>query len=170
MKVRPFIILLISVLVSCGSDSLRPAYVKPNVKYFYSYTNGQGGPLSQGDTLSDIHYLMLSSYDERNFNDYNFVYLADQYLDTVKHHLPIQAIHFCEPFDFGDHSKLSEDDERKMILEHSVVEIEYDGLGFKNTLPTISRISIWTNGKRKDFDYLTLEIRRQAVRNLTEKK
>lgn len=164
MKIKLlFVYSLLLGLTSCGSDGLRQAFIKPNIKFLYQNTVGHG------DTLSNVHYVMLSSYDDKNFNEYDFVYLADQYLDTVKHNLPVQAIHFCEPFDFGDRSKLSEDDERKMLLEHSVVEIWYDGSGFKGALPAIVSLSIWTDGKRKDFNSIDISSRRQTVNHITQK-
>src|SRR5205809_3055130 len=52
----------------------------------------------QGDSCSYVHFLMLTSFDETRFNDYDFVYIADKYLDSVKTKLPVAAIQFCKPF------------------------------------------------------------------------
>src|SRR6478752_10651985 len=46
------------------------------------------------------HYLMVKNYEELCFNDYDFVFVADKYLDTVKKNLPVNAVQFTNRFDF----------------------------------------------------------------------
>ena len=68
----------------------------PGIHTVYTQT------VCHGSACSYVHYMMLDTYDDEKFNDYDFVHLADGYLDTVKTALPVAAIQFCSPFSFHD--------------------------------------------------------------------
>ncbi len=121
----------------------------------------------QGDSCSYIHFLMLNSFDETRFNDYDFVYIADKYLDSVKINLPVAAIQFCKPFKFVDIGG-SENDEQ--LTKNAITSLWYEPISKEDRVPEITHISIWTNGQRKELDYLHLKSRRQRMEYYDSKK
>ena len=121
----------------------------------------------QGDSCSYVHFLMLTSFDETRFNDYDFVYMADKYLDSVKANLPVAAIEFCKPFKFVDIGG-SENDEQ--LTKNAVTLLWYEPTLKGDKIPEISHISIWSNGQREDLDYLHTKSRRQRMEYYDSKK
>lgn len=121
----------------------------------------------QGDSCSYIHFLMLNSFDETRFNDYDFVYIADKYLDSVKINLPVAAIQFCKPFKFVDIGG-SENDEQ--LTKNAITSLWYEPISKEDRVPEITHISIWINGQRKELDYLQLKSRRQRMKYYDSKK
>jgi hypothetical protein len=86
-----FLCVLILLLLSCQTEKNKIKNESPKeVKIKRFYIN----KVCQGDSCAYVHYLMLSSFDETSFNDYDFVYPGDKYLDTARSHLPIAAIEF----------------------------------------------------------------------------
>ena len=112
-----------------------------------------------GDSCRYVHYLMLDTYDDTKFDDYNFVYLADRYLDTVKTHLPVAAIQFCSPFSFRDIGG-SENDEQ--LKAHAITLLWYNE-DDKGKLPEISSITIWNNGRPKMLQWMDIETRKRGT-------
>ena len=110
---------------------------------------------------------MLTSFDETRFNDYDFVYIADKYLDSVKTNLPVAAIEFCKPFKFVDIGG-SENDEQ--LTKNAITLLWYEPTLKGDKIPEISHISIWTNGQRKDLDYLHAKSRKQRMEYYDSKK
>src|SRR5688500_332617 len=51
------------------------------------------------DVCGYTHTLMLNSYMDSCFNDYDFVAMADKYLDSVQKQLPVRGIIIAKPFD-----------------------------------------------------------------------
>jgi hypothetical protein len=102
---------------------------------------------------------MLDTYDDTKFDDYNFVYLADRYLDTVKTHLPVAAIQFCSPFSFRDIGG-SENDEQ--LKAHAITLLWYNE-DDKGKLPEISSITIWNNGRPKMLQWMDIETRKRGT-------
>lgn len=120
-----------------------------------------------GDNCSYIHFVTLSSYEESKFNDYDFVFLADKYLDSVKTHLPVAAIEFCRPFNFDDIGG-SENDEQ--FERNAIALLWYNWEKEQSKVPEIRHIAIWTNGQRKDLDYLDIETRQRAMKFYNSKE
>ena len=77
-----------------------------------------------GNEKGDVYYLvlMLDSYAERCFSDYDFVAMGDHYLATTKSERPVAGITFVEPFDFHPHYD-SRDSEP--IGEHALASLSY---------------------------------------------
>jgi hypothetical protein len=117
-------------------------------------------PVCHGNACSYVHYLMLDTYDDAKFDDYNFVYLADGYLDTVKTALPVAAIQFCSPFSFRDIGG-SENDEQ--LKNHAVALLWYRE-GYEGKLPEISSVTIWNNGRPKELHWMDIETRKGRTR------
>jgi len=146
----PFLVLIICSCTHTKPDSL---VKEPTISQIYFHTVCQ-------DSCSYVHVLMLSEFEEAKFNDYNFVYIGDKYLDSVKTSLPVAAIEFCKPFEFIDIGG-SENDEQ--IKAHAIASLWYEPTVQGDKVPEISHVSIWTNGQRKGFDYLQVKSRRQAM-------
>jgi hypothetical protein len=121
----------------------------------------------QGDSCSYVHFLMLTSFDEANFNNYDFVYIADKYLDSVKTNLPVAAIEFCKPFKFVN---IGGSENHEQLEKHAITSLWYALSSKDDRVPEISHISIWTNGQRKDLDYLHIKSRRQRMEYYNSKK
>ena len=109
---------------------------------------------------------MLDSYTDNCFNDYDFVYLADKYLDTVTASLPIKGITFVKPFNF---QPVYDSRDVGPIRENSIVDISYSDSTINDKVPEISSISIWTNNERKDLDYLHTSFRQNRMRYYKDK-
>lgn len=120
-----------------------------------------------GDKCGYYHYLMLDSYDDDCFNKYDFVYIADKYLDSVTGYLPVSGITFIKPFDF---EPTGDSREFEPIDKHSIVDIYYTDETMNNKVPEISSISIWANGKRKDLQYMHVSSRSQRMEYYHTKK
>lgn len=154
---RLIVFIIISVLVSCGRKGEKNVIANcavPQVSIIDSVK------VCHGDSCSYVHYLMLSSYNEECFNDYNFVQIADKYIDSVQVQLPIAAIRFCKPFKF-DKIGGSENDEQ--LDKHAIMEMWYKNQSSINKVPEISHIKIWTSKGAKSLDYINVESRQQTM-------
>lgn len=152
-----FLCVIILLFFSCQTNKNKTNNESPKdvkIKRFYS------NQVCQGDSCAYVHYLMLSSYDDDSFNDYDFVYLGDKYLDTVSSPLPITAIEFCRPFDFRE-ADGSENDQQ--TNKNAICLLWYNWQGIQGKVPEISQVSIWLQGQRKNLDYLYLTGRRQRM-------
>lgn len=153
------IILLIFITVRCNSK--RDTCNEPRLKQLH-FSEG-----CNGDKCGYYHTVMLDNYYERCFDDYDFIYIADKYLDSVKANLPVNGITFVKPFDFQPHY-----DSRDYgpIRENSIVDIYYNDETMKNKVPEITSISIWTNGERKSLEYMYVSSRQQRMNYYNSKK
>jgi hypothetical protein len=158
-------LIIVFIVTSCGQtakeSNATATCTEPQIKPTYYLT------VCQGDSCSFVHYLMLSSYNDKCFNEYNFVYIADKYLDSVQTHLPVAAIQFTRPFKFNDIGG-SENDEQ--LKKHAIMAMWYENQSITNKVPEISHISIWTNGERKTLDYLHVVNRKQGMDYYNSKK
>lgn len=118
------------------------------------------------DICGYYHTIMFDSYTDNCFNDYDFVYLADKYLDTVTANLPIKGITFVKPFNF---QPVYDSRDVGPIRENSIVDISYSDSTMNDKVPEISSISIWTNNERKDLDYLHTSFRQNRMRYYKDK-
>ena len=73
------------------------------------HRNARGGELGLG-----VASQMADQYD--------FIYMADKYLDTVKTDTPVASIMFSKPFDFEPNGDLDDDEGFK---KNGIVEIWY---------------------------------------------
>jgi len=163
LKILAFIVILSSCNTNNSNQKTDNRCNTPHIKPVY-YTEG-----SNCGIIGYNHTLMLDAYNDSCFNDYNFILIADTYLDTVKSHLPIREITFVKPFDF----KPEYDSGDKIpIDEHSIIDIWYTDQSMKTKIPEISSISVWTNEVRKDFDMdnMTVFSRQQVMDTLKKEK
>lgn len=152
MKKRKISIFLFIFLGSCGSNDLRCD--DPKMKRIYTEEFGSY------DKVSYTHTVMLDRYDEDCFNDYDFIYMADRYLDTVTIDLPVGAITVVKPFDFTPYY---DGRDNEPIKSHSIVDIFYADETMAKKIPEISAIGIWIGGERKDLDELHVSSRQDRM-------
>lgn len=158
MNRRHLFFLTFLVAWSCTGKSPAPTtYPLLVVPHIHTIYTNKG---CHGDACAYTHYLMLDSFDERRFDDYNFVYLADEYLDTVKTDLPVSGIEFCSPFSFRDIGG-SENDEQ--LEAHAITSISYLWEGKYSKTPEITSIRIWTNGHAKELEWMDTETRKRRT-------
>ena len=160
MKAKVIFTFIALAAYSCTSDKTDNTSESIEIFKEPKITQTYFNRVCQGDSCAYIHYIMLASFDEARFNDYNFVYLADKYLDSVKANFPVAAIQFCKPFKFSDVGGSENDDQ---LRNNAVVALWYELTLKGDKVPEIHHISIWTDGQRKDLDYLQLKSRRQAM-------
>jgi|GEM_PF-2215420 len=139
-------------LANCPEHILKRVYFEPGCN---------------GDKCGYFHTVMLDKYDESCFDDYDFVYLADKYLDSVRHRLPVKAIRFVKPFQFQPNYD-SGDVEPLNAL--SIVQISYTDSTMHQKVPQIGRISVWSNGQSRTLEYLEVSNRRQRMNYYNSKK
>jgi hypothetical protein len=120
-----------------------------------------------GDKCGYFHTVMLQEYNEACFNNYNFVFIADKYLDSVKSKLPVKAIYFVKPFDF---QPTYDSADFEPLNAHSIVGIGYTDNTMHQKVPQIERISIWTNGERKTLEYLEIAERSSRMKYYNSKR
>ena len=113
-----------------------------------------------GDVCGYTHTLMLDNYNDELFSRYDFIYLADKYLDSVKTNLPIRSVVFVRPFDFQPVND-SEDDSK--IIDHSIAKINYTDETMSFKIPEISSVSIWIDGHEHRLDYMQVSSRQQRM-------
>jgi hypothetical protein len=159
------LIVLIVILGSCNSDNVgsvdKKDCVEPYIRPIY-YEKG-----CNGDKCGYFHTLMLDTYNDDCFNHYDFIYMADKYLDSVTTNLPVEGITFVRPFDF--HPTYDSEDAGP-IRKNSIVDIYYSDETMNNKVPEITSISIWTNGKRKDLEYTYVSFRQQRMDHYNSKR
>lgn len=164
MKTLKLIVLLF-ILGSCNPDNAgsfdEKDCVETDIRPIY-YEQG-----CNGDKCGYFHTVMLDSYNDDCFNQYDFVFMADTYLDSVKTNLPVKGITFVRPFDF--HPAYDSEDAGP-IRENSIVDIYYTDETMNNKVPEISSISIWTKGKRKDLEYMYVSSRQERMDYYNSKK
>ncbi|NQZ79230.1 MAG: hypothetical protein HRT61_24390 [Ekhidna sp.] len=114
----------------------------------------------RGDNCGFAHTLMLSEYINGCFDQYDFIYISDKYLDSVSKYLPVAEITFVKPFDFQPYYD-SEDDEP--LTDNSIVSIWYTEETRMNKVPEIGHVTIYENGKSKSLDYLQVSVRKQRM-------
>jgi len=157
-----FIILLIAIVFdACSGEQSEKACSEPVIKKVYSMRG------CNGDKCGYFHTLMLDKYIDDCFNNYDFVYLADRYLDSVKNDVPVCGITFVKPFDF---EPAFDSRDFEPIREHTIVEIFYTDSTIKNKVPEIEVISIWAKGVRKDLEYMHVSSRLQRMNYYHRKK
>lgn len=163
--IKLLVILTIILLISCGENTIPNSrnfkFKNPSITSFYF------DQVCQGDSCSYIHYLMLSSYEDENFNDYDFVYLSDKYLDSVQTHLPVAAIEFCKPFKFKD---IGGSENGEQITKNAITLLWFENQSLTNKVPEISHVSIWTESGRKDLDYIHVENRQHRMKVYNDEK
>lgn len=160
---RNLLLAIILAIFSCTSDKRidNQDFKEPSMKPIYFGTG------CQGDSCSYTHYLQLSFYDDSQFNEYDFINLADKYLDSVKTHLPVSSIEFCRPFEFHNIGG-SENDEQ--LTNNAIVSIYYYWPSKQEKVPEIYSVSIWNKGQRKDLREISLKSRRQTMKYYNSKK
>jgi len=109
---------------------------------------------------SYVHYLMLNDYDDKCFDQYDFVYAADKYLDTVKTNNPVEVIAFSKPFDFRPAGDLTDGDK---FVQNGIVEIAYDIDSVFKKLPEIRSVSFLHDGKRYKVNELPVSLRQRRI-------
>jgi hypothetical protein len=127
---------------------------EPSVKQIY-FQKG-----CNNDVCGYTHFLMLSSYLDSCFNEYDFVFIADKYLDTVKTNTPVSSIQIVKQFEFNP-----ENDSRDMdpLNENSIVRIGYTDSTMNLKVPKIDYITVWTNGIRKTISYIESNYRKKHM-------
>ncbi|MFT3678679.1 MAG: hypothetical protein QM791_00315 [Ferruginibacter sp.] len=110
---------------------------------------------------------MLDNYNDDCFNDYNFIYIADKYLDSVTTNLPVNGLTFVKPFNF---QPVYDSRDGEPLREHSILDIYFSNETKKNKVPEITSIGIWTNGTRKDLEYMHVSSRQQRMDYYNSKK
>lgn len=159
------LIVLIFILGSCNPNNAgsfdEKDCIEPHIRPIY-YEQG-----CNGNKCGYFHTIMLDSYNEDCFNHYDFVFMADKYLDSVKTNLPVKGITFVRPFDF--HPAYDSEDAGP-IRENSIVDIYYTDETMNNKVPEISSISIWTKGKRRDLEYMYVSSRQERMDYYNSKK
>jgi len=118
-------ILVALVICSCGSSKSSDIgnCKEIAIKQRHFVPMGSKGPGDSDMFYSYAHYLMLTDFNEECLDQYDFVYAADIYLDTVKTNLPVGSISFSKPFDFRPSGDLTDGDQ---FTDNAILEIWYD--------------------------------------------
>ena len=119
-----------------------------------------------GDKCGYSHNLMLNKYNDTCFNDLDFVYIADKYLDSVKSNLPVKSVRFVKPFDF---QPTYDSEDLQPLNDNSIVEIYFTDETMHEKVPQIGRIGIWTNGAKNTLEYLEVSSRTHRMNNYKSK-
>jgi hypothetical protein len=154
------ILTCIFLLAAC-TPSDTTTCTEPNLNRIYTEKG------CNGDICGYYHTIMLDSYSENCFNDYDFIYLADMYLDSVRIDIPVKGITFVKPFNF---QPVYDSRDVGPIRDNSIVDIFYSDSIMNDKVPEISSISIWTNKKRKNLDYLHTSFRQQRMKFYMDKR
>ncbi|HYF02368.1 MAG TPA: hypothetical protein VEC36_03255 [Patescibacteria group bacterium] len=157
----------ISILVSsCRNDEQTqlPECKELSFKPVFLTGYGDSGLKSFG------HYLMLETYDEHCFNRYDFVFLADKYLDTLQTNVPVQAIMFVKPFKFNPGSEWSVNEGE--LQRNAIVEIWYESKWVDKsvTIPKINNVTIWFDGKRRTLYVSDTSSRSSRIKQFKNKR
>jgi hypothetical protein len=155
MKNLSILILILLFFPSCSSDkAAETKCIEPKIKCIY-FEQG-----CNGDKCGYFHTVMLDHYNDNCFNDYDFIYIADKYLDSVKTNLPVKGITFVKPFNF---QPVYDSRDIEPIRDNSIVDIYFMDDTMKNKVPEITSICIWINGERKQFEYMNVSSRKQRM-------
>ncbi len=156
------LLLFFLVTNACNIKSEKKC-IEPRIKQVYFEQVGMTSDVGKVHTSYSgyVHTLMLDEYHEECFNEYNFIYIADKYLDSVKTNLPVEAITFVKPFNFKPAYDSGDSDP---IKEHSIVEIWYNEETMNNKVPEIESVSIWVNGTRKELNNMHHSSRQQEMK------
>jgi len=63
---------------------------------------------------------MVRPYEDSCFNDYDFIYWCDRYVDTVSTQLPVGGIRFVRAFDF---QPVYDSKDWKVLQDNSIAEV-----------------------------------------------
>jgi hypothetical protein len=113
---------------------------------------------------------MIKNFDDRCFilgGSYDFVRIADKYLDSVKIDTPVSGIIFVKSFDFAPHF---DGRDTKPLHENTVLDIDYDEATWGNKVPEIESVGYWVNGERKGLNYLEVSSRKRVMRYYDSQK
>jgi hypothetical protein len=151
-KVIIIFFLIVLSCISCKSDETNCTEAKIKSVYFdYNCHN---------DTCGYIHTVMLDIYSDECFTEYDFIHLADKYLDTISNKLPVNGITFVKPFNF---QPVYDSRDAGPIRENSIVSIFYTEETMRNKIPEISSVSFWANGTNKGLEYIQVPSRQRRI-------
>ena len=101
--------------------------------------------VARGNDISYIHQILVKDYDDRCFNDYNFIRIIRDYMDTNQVLKPVKGVVFYkEPGAdwYKDRSKL-------------ILAVTFSDSSLNYPIPTMSSLRIGPNGKYElDFMYM----------------
>lgn len=163
-------VIILIFLMGCNSRKNNGIFVdilpiyecdQPKLKQIY-FESG-----CNGDKCGYSHTLMLNDYNDSCFNDYDFVQIADKYLDSVQQRLPVRMIRFVKPFDF---QPASDSEDIEPLNNNFIVAMYFTDETMHQKVPEISHISIWTDGNEKQLEYLHVSNRTQRMNYYKSKK
>jgi hypothetical protein len=164
-----FQLFLAVLLIGCGANGKQDNDVdtfpttsckEPELRKVYSMRG------CNGDVCGYLHYLMLLEYSDACFNDYDFVSVADKYLDSVKNDLPVNGIQFIKPFEF---QPVYDSQDLTPLQKNSIAALTYSDSTMHLKIPEIQNISIWVDGDRKTFGYMNFSSREIRMKYYREK-
>jgi len=123
-----------------------------------------------GNHCAYYHTLMVENFEDTCFrlgSTYDFIRLADEYLDSVKTDTPVAGITFIRSFDFNPHY---DGRDTEPLHEHTILDIDYNEDSWGSKVPEIDGVGYWVNGERKGLDYLQVKIRKQGMSVYDSKK
>lgn len=163
------VLMLATLLFGCGSNENRDNSVdayptnackEPALRQVYSMRG------CNGDVCGYLHYLMLDEYSDACFNDYDFVSVADKYLDTVKSDLPVQGVQFIRPFEF---EPVYDSQDLTPLQKNSISSITYSDSTMDRKIREIQFVSVWVDGVQKTFAYMDFSSRERRMKYYREK-
>jgi hypothetical protein len=163
------VLILATLLFGCGPNENRDNSIdtfptstckEPTVRLVYTMR------LCNLDVCGYRHYLMLNEYSDACFNDYDFVSVADKYIDSVKSDLPVKGVQFIRPFEF---EPVYDAQDLRPLDDNSISEIMYSDSTMHLKIREIQFVSIWVDGRQKTFSYMDFSSRERRMKYYREK-